>query len=455
MPVNQSPSVLWREGMFLCPQHLQAFHRELEGRIHTGEVLGRPGGWGILSLSIDGEALERDVLRIAECRAVFRDGTLAAFPENSVVAQREFTDSLKGTTLDVHLGIPAHQPGVSELDDSTGKARYQATFQNSYDANRTNEARDIEFRILQGRLFFGDEDRSGHETIPIARIERRGRPVAVSVLSEVFVPPLLECGGSGALMKRLIELAEAVRAQSRDLAARIPNTTALSSVEKGADIAGFVKLQAVNQTVAQMEQMTRVPELHPYEAYMTLVQAVGNLAIFGSDRMVPKLPAYDHNDLEAGFGRLIETVHSLIPAEVTVPYDTIAFQKDPVREGFFLCDVPAEWFEKNPLIFLGVELAKPAEDVVRLVGTGLKLLAESDLDRVLQGVVPGIQIEHVRTAPLAFPKRPDLHFFRIDSEGDSRAAWLKVVEAEQAVVLSALGAEGDVGLHLYAELRGS
>ncbi|MCC6785655.1 MAG: type VI secretion system baseplate subunit TssK [Planctomycetes bacterium] len=453
MTRGTEPSVLWREGMFLCPQHLQTHTRQMEARTHAGATLGRVGGYGIVSIEIDEESLERDVFRVIRAELLFEDGTLARIPDDATIEQREFAGAFSGPELDVHLGIPARQPGVAELGErGDSRARYHAEVRGVHDENQKDEPREIEVRILHARLFFGDEDRSGFESIPLARLVRRGRPVAVSALSDAFVPPVVVCGGSAVLVRRLRELADSVRAQSRDLAARIPNTTGLSSVEKGADIAGFVKLQAVNQCVASLEQIARLPELHPFEAWLTLVQAVGNLAIFGQERVVPSLPVYAHDELDRCFGELIACVQSLIPAEVTVPYDAVPFREDPLRQGFHLCEVPADWLSRNPLMFLGVELAKSAEESASLVDTGVKLLAESDLERVLQGVVPGVHLEHVRTPPLAFPKRPDLHFFRIDTEGTSRDPWLKIVEAGTAVILTALGGLG-ARFHLYVELR--
>ena len=450
---GSEPSILWREGMFLCPQHLQGLEREVHSRIHASERIGRVGSWGLLASEIDESALERDILHLVSAQVVFPDGTLAVFPENARVDQREFAAAFEGPELDVFLGIPARTPGVPELGESgDARARYHAEVIDTYDENLKAEARELEVRIVHGRLFFGDEDRSGFECVPLARLVRKGKPVAVSALSDTFVPPVLACAGSPVLVRGLQDLADAVRAQARDLAARIPNTTGLSSVEKGADIAGFVKLQAVNQCVAVLDQISRLPDLHPFVAYMGIVQAVGNLAIFGQDRVVPSLPKYEQAELGECLRSLLETVHSLIPAEVTVPYDTTPFTKDPLREGFLLAEVPSEWLERSPLLFLGVELGQPAEEVIGVVTSGVKLLAESDLDRVLQGVVPGIRLEHARTPPLAFPKRADLHFFRIETEGASRDAWLKIAEAHAAVLLTALGAL-DARFHLYVELR--
>jgi hypothetical protein len=42
----------------------------------------------------------------------------------------------------------------------------------------------------------------------------------------------------------------------------------------------------------------------------------------------------------------------------------------------------------------------------------------------------------------------------VASEGRSRDSWLKILEARKGVLLSALGALGEVRYHFYVELPG-
>jgi predicted component of type VI protein secretion system len=137
-----------------------------------------------------------------------------------------------------------------------------------------------------------------------------------------------------------------------------------------------------------------------------------------------------------------------------VPYDTVTFKKDVLREGFLECEIPKEWIERQPLVYFAISLAKTAEEVAELVRWGVKLVSGADIERVLQGVVPGIALTFERMPPTSFPKRPDLHFFFIETEGNSRETWLNVMSARSAVLLSTLGFLGDIQYHLYVELRG-
>ncbi len=445
-------SVLWREGMFLFPQHLQAFARELHSRLHLAGSLGLVGNWGLLELDVDEEALEGDVLALRKATVVFRDGSLAAFPANASVEQREFAEHFTGPELDVYLAVPAAQSGVPQIGADDGRLhRYRVLREEVQDENDREAHRELEFRQLQGRLFFGDEDRSGFESVPIARLVRVGEPEARSVLSQSFIPPVLRTGASPVLFAELQRLADKARAQSRDLAARMPDVQRLSSAERGSDILGLFKLQAVNQCVALLEQTAGQDGQHPFDAYRTLVQAIGNLSVFGAERVVPELPAYDHARLDECLRQVIDVLDQLLVAEVASPYDATRFEPDPLRHGLFRCDLPNEWVDRDGLFHLAVEMAEEADTMREMVAAGVKLLPEGDIERVLQGVMPGIELRHERVPPLSFPKRETLHFFAIETEGTGRDAWLRVLKSRSAVILSAIGSPEEVSFHFYVE----
>jgi type VI secretion system ImpJ/VasE family protein len=440
--------------MLLSPQHLQAFSRELGARILRGDTIGSVGAHGLLELEIDAAALGRDLMTVVACELVLRDGTHVRVPELADLEPRSFLEFFKGPELDVWIGVPAARAGVPQIGADQERAwRYKVVVQEVADENLLDSGRPIDLRRLQARLFFGEEDRSGYECVPAARLVRRGRPVVRSELAPDFIPPLLVCGASPVMMKELKALAVAVRGQARDLAARLPATASLSSADKGADVAGFVRLQAVNQSLALLDQVAGLPQLHPHAAYQALAQVVGSLAIFGADRTTPPLAIYDHDQPEKIFRAAFEAVRTLCAAEVSLPYDAIPFKADAVREGIFEAELPAEWLGGRAHIYLAVSIAKPAEEVVDHVANCVKLISAKDVERFLTGVVPGIELTFERQPPLSFPKRPDLHFFRIGTEGASREQWTQVEQDRRIVLLTFVSAIGEVRFHMYVEQK--
>ena len=455
MSTRVHPSVLWREGMFLFPQHLQAFSRELQMRLHTAGSLGLVGDWGVLELAVDEDALTDDVFSVQRASIVFRDGTLGVFPGNGAVEQREFAEHFTGAELDVYLGVPAAQTGVPQIDgDGDSDAhlrRYSVRRDEVPDENEREARREMEFRQLQGHLFFGDEDRSGFDTVPIARLARVGRPEARSVLAPGFVPPVLRCGASSVLSERLSGALDKARAQARDLAARMPDIARLSSAERGVDIQGLFKLQAVNQCQAVLELAAGQDDLHPFHAYQALTQSAGALAVFGPGRTLPALKPYDHGEADACFRSAFEVLDTLLVAEVAAPYDSTGFEPDAARHGLYRCNLPDEWVGRDAVFHLAVDMAEDPDTVREMVSAGVKLLPEADIERVLQGVMQGIEVRHERVPPLSFPSRDGLHFFAVETEGAGRDSWLDILKSRSAVVLSAMGSPDEVSFQFYVE----
>jgi predicted component of type VI protein secretion system len=182
-----------------------------------------------------------------------------------------------------------------------------------------------------------------------------------------------------------------------------------------------------------------------------MTQAAGLLSVFGAGRVVPDLPVYEHGDLDGCFHAVLEVVGALLVAEVAAPYDSSGFQPDPVRHGLYRCDLPAEWVDRAGIFHLAVEYSEEPDTVREMVAAGVKLLPEQDIERVLQGVMPGIAMRHERVPPLSFPKRDTLHYFAIESEGASRDAWLRIIKSRCAMVLSAIGSPDEVSFSFYVE----
>ena len=72
--------VVWREGMFLRPQHFQQQDRYLHHLLESRVNMLRPFDWGVGELELDASQLAKGVLRIARCTGIFDDGTPFEIP---------------------------------------------------------------------------------------------------------------------------------------------------------------------------------------------------------------------------------------------------------------------------------------------------------------------------------------------------------------------------------------
>ena len=125
--------VLWSEGMFLRPHHLQAAQRWMETVLRTGLDAIRPYAWGFMTLEVAPEPLENFTLRLDSCAVRMKDGTWVRIPDNTEVGPLNFQERFEeaGGQLDVHLGIPqmqevrANSVSLEHPDQADGTPRYE------------------------------------------------------------------------------------------------------------------------------------------------------------------------------------------------------------------------------------------------------------------------------------------------------------------------------------------
>lgn len=114
--------VVWSEGMFLRPQHLQQHDRYMEALIDGRCRPLSAGGWGFSELRIDESLLSQGKVAIVSARGVLPDGTPFDIPGDDLPPPPlNVNDNLRDAQ--VFLGLPLKRAGSR---DTVGRARHRA-----------------------------------------------------------------------------------------------------------------------------------------------------------------------------------------------------------------------------------------------------------------------------------------------------------------------------------------
>ncbi len=71
--------IVWAEGVFLSQQHFQTWDSQIERSQHLRQTLVSPFPWGLISLSIDQEALALGRCQVTETSVLFQDGRMVHY----------------------------------------------------------------------------------------------------------------------------------------------------------------------------------------------------------------------------------------------------------------------------------------------------------------------------------------------------------------------------------------
>jgi type VI secretion system protein ImpJ len=90
--------VIWSEGTFLQPQHLQQHDRFLEAYVELRTRVLRPHSWGFLEVTLDESLLELGKLAVRSIRGTLPDGT--PFDSRRDRRRRHWTSLPRGIRCD-------------------------------------------------------------------------------------------------------------------------------------------------------------------------------------------------------------------------------------------------------------------------------------------------------------------------------------------------------------------
>jgi type VI secretion system protein ImpJ len=440
----------WHEGMFLRPHHLQAAQRRAETLLSTTLEAACPFAWGFLEREIATGPLENGTLRLDRCVARLKDGTWVRVPENTEVPPANFAAALdaSGGGVEIFLGVPQMQevrPNAVSLEapeTTSGAPRYEPHPVTRRDENTGENPQTLYVRRMRGRLFVGDEDRTGYEVLRLCRVKRTDRPGATPELDELGTGPLLAVQADAGLSLLVRSLADQVEAKDEVLAREAREHRMAFTDGVAGNLEHLLKLHALNAGRTELRALQQSPLLHPYAVFTALCRLIGQLSVFHDDLVSGELPTYDHDQpgesLERARRRLLVLLDALRP----LAYAERAFarKRDAGGRDGLEVELDRSWIDENLEMYVG--LLAPDKDINELHQEiygklDMKLASPQRSGRIHNIAVRGLRLQ-VKSVPAGtLPRRPGLHYFRVDKTiGPDRTDYWRECEQERGIRMS-------------------
>src|SRR5206468_12768999 len=148
-------------------------------------------------------------LVIRSLQARFRDGTLVSVPEDAALPALDLKQLMATeNALTINLAVPMLRLGRANVSSDgvpEGGGRYIVDSQDLEDENTGVNPQPIHVRLLNLKLLLSNQDMTGYETIPIARIEKSQQAEAVPQLDLSYFPPVVACDGWLPLQNEILQ----------------------------------------------------------------------------------------------------------------------------------------------------------------------------------------------------------------------------------------------------------
>jgi type VI secretion system protein ImpJ len=416
--VSWDNKVVWSEGLFLRPQHLQQADRYTEKFVRglTGSLRGY--GWGFTRLQLNSAMLGLGKIAIDQASGVLEDGTPFSIPDDAdQPAPFEPPDNLRDSII--HLALPIRQPGAVEVDarrDSDLVARWHVAEQALVDANAGDRGAGdrgdaaIEVGRLRFRLMQDEADRAGFICLPVAHLieMRADRQV---ILNDSFIVPTLDCAAFPVITNFIAEIQGLLHHRGEALAARVGQSSGTSGV---AEISDYLLLQVVNRYEPLFAHLSTAARVHPETMFGHAVQLAGDLATYArSEKRPPSFPAYRHNDLAATFAPVMHSIREslgmvLQPTAVPIPLSE-------QRYGVYTARIGDQTLFTSAMFVLAVKADIQTERLRREFPTQIKVGPLERIRELVNVALPGIVLRPLPVAPRQIPFHVGVTYFEIDS----------------------------------------
>ncbi len=415
----QSSKVLWGEGLFLRPQHLQRQDAYHEWRLSEMSRVLHPYAWGVRSVKVAADALQAGVLRLTELQVVFPDGELYNAPNEDELPPPVSLQAVQANTTSVmfHLAMaPLRRTGTNfgKPEDAASQG-VRFLQHNESAADWFTEAVEAEVAVLRkhARLLAEGEPRDHLVNLPLLRLRRTS--TGDFEVDARFVPPSLSISAAPVLHGALRRLLDVLQAKV-DALYGIHRQPSKSIIEfRSGDVASFWLLHTASAAFASLSHYLHNPKLHPERLYERLLELAGALMTFSRSHTLADLPPYQHETPGPAFAKLDHIIRDLLETVISTRSFSIAL--DEIKPSFHQGRLDSEKINANTALYLGVQGTMPPTELVEAVPLRLKLGAPDDVEKLVLSAMPGVRLTHAPQVPAAIPVRPGHFYFLLEPRG--------------------------------------
>ncbi len=403
--------IVWSEGMFLQPHHLQYQEKYIERLVNNRPNITGLSNWGILEYQIDHTLLSLGKFALLSCKGIFPDGT--AFDtglEGYAPPPIDIPLATNNTLL--FLCLPLRRPNISEVgftEQHHPTCRYLLDNAEVTDINaNSNNAADIQIGRLWLRILSETEDRGGFNSIPIARINEV-MPDKQVKLDESFLPPCLDVHTITKLQNIIKDLLSLLYNRGETLASR---QSELGS-NGASEIMDFMLLIIINRAEALLQFYASKRGVHPETLYLYLIELLSDLSIFyNKTRRIKNWPIYRHEDLQNTFDPLIIELKRAL--SLIVLHSALELHLEAKEYGTWECLLEDKNLLNQADFVLAVHAELPNKELCEQVTSQVKIASLDSINNLMIHSLPAIDLEPLTTPPREIPLNAGYVYFLLN-----------------------------------------
>ncbi|NDJ57422.1 type VI secretion system baseplate subunit TssK [Enterobacteriaceae bacterium 4M9] len=442
--------VIWREGLFVKPQHFQQQQRHNDYLLNVRLDMLLRYGYGLHALTLNHDVLKLGRIGLTSAQGIMPDGTLFDIPHQDLLPPPlDIGPIHEPGSRDIYLALPLLNDAINEIESTEaggdGRMRYREVLSSVRDLHsQDGDISSLVLAQLSPRLMQGHEDLSAWTVLPLCRI-REKRPDGALVLDDDFIPSCLNISVSPPLRRFMDEVQGTLVERARMLSQRIG-----SPGQQGiADVAEFMMLQLFNRLQPTFTHLAYQSSLHPETFYQQLVQSCGELMTFTDESRLPgTFPIYNHDNLTDTFHPLILMVRQALSTVLTPR--AISIQLRQQAHGIRVATINEHELLNSADFVLAIRAQIPQEQLRRQFVQQTKVTSLERIRDLVSVQLPGVPLVPLSAAPRQLPYHSGYTYFMLDRQSP---AW-KDVQQSNAIAFHVSGDFPELDMQFWA-IRGN
>ena len=406
--------MVWHEGLFLRPQHLQQQERYVQHLIEGRCKSTRPFNWGLTHLEIDPQLLTLGKIAITSAQGVFSDGTPFDIPNDtpSPIPYEIAKDTKEAL---VYVAIPLVQPNallMANKEDNNPLARHTIKDIHVSDLHtgQVEGNADVQVGELNVSLLTDADKLNAYSVIPLARIVEVDKDSVIH-LDEEFIPAAMHCNTSNKLVGFIKEVQGLLKHRGDALASRLaaPGSTGVS------EITDFLMLQLINKYEPLLQHLYTNKGIFPEEFYRVLILLAGELATFTKEQRRPeKFPAYIHDQQQPTFAFVMNEIR--IALSSVIEQRAIGIDINEHKYGIWVATLNDKSLLDDAMFVLAVKADVASEKIRSSFPKQSTIASVERIRELVNSHIPGIELGPLAVAPRQIPYHSGFTYFELNSK---------------------------------------
>lgn len=410
------PRVVWKEGLFMRPQHFQQSDRHFTYELMTRTKELSANSWGLFDINIDTHHLGSGKIVINSASGVMPDGTL--FNISSKIDALSMDVNIEDNLKSFYLVLPITMHNSDEIHYEGQKN--QATrliAHNLSEISNCNVGEDSSTDIIGARynfkLLFEDDINEGYIKLKLGNIGDVSASGVVS-LDTNYMPTYLHLHTAKKLTPKINELINTISYRSEKLAGKLSDFTVQAT-----ELGDYLMLQLLNRSQSRLDYFMNQDRIHPSEIFLELISLIGELAIFiKKEKRILKQFEYDHEHQGESFNLVISELNNMLSH--VLEQNSVSLPIVAKQHGVYVSVITEKSMINTSNFIFAVRADMDNVKLKKVLLSNLKMGSVETIRDLVNYHLAGFSLKLLTSAPRQIPYKVECMYFKVELKDEDK-----------------------------------